>query len=89
MEAVIPMNEFMELTEDDLMVIDGGVNWAVVAAGTGIVLGAAALAVSAGLAFVPVAVILGAGTSGEIALAGLTVAASGIGGATIGYGFSH
>ncbi|MGB9680416.1 MAG: hypothetical protein ACPLW7_00095 [Minisyncoccia bacterium] len=89
MEAVMPMNGFMELTEEDSMVIDGGVDWAVVAAGTGIVLGAAALAVSAGLAFVPVAVILGAGTSGEIALAGLTVAASGIGGATIGYGFSH
>ena len=24
MEAVIPMNEFMELTEDDLIVVDGG-----------------------------------------------------------------
>ncbi|MDI3501405.1 MAG: hypothetical protein PWP22_1176 [Thermoanaerobacter sp.] len=89
MEAVIPMNKFMELTEEDLMVVDGGVDWATVAAGTGIVLGAAGLAVSAGLAFVPVAVILGAGTAGEIALAGLTVAAAGIGGATIGYGVSH
>jgi len=54
MEAVIPMNEFMELTEDDLIVVDGGVDWAAVAAGTGIVLGAAGLAVSAGLAFIPV-----------------------------------
>lgn len=89
MEVVLPENEFIELTEEDLMVVDGGVDWATVAAGTGIVLGAAALAVSAGLAFVPVAVILGAGTAGEIALAGLTVAAAGIGGATIGYGFSH
>jgi len=24
MEAVIPMNKFMELTEEDLMVVDGG-----------------------------------------------------------------
>ncbi|KHO62059.1 class IIb bacteriocin, lactobin A/cerein 7B family [Thermoanaerobacter sp. YS13] len=52
------MNRFVELTEDDLMGVNGGVNWAAVAAGTGVVLGAAALAVSGGLAFIPVAVIL-------------------------------
>jgi hypothetical protein len=33
METVMPMNGFMELTEDDLMVVDGGVNWDRVYAG--------------------------------------------------------
>jgi hypothetical protein len=27
MEAVMPMNGFMELTKEDLMAVDGGVNW--------------------------------------------------------------
>jgi hypothetical protein len=27
MEAVLPMNGFLELTDESLMMIDGGVNW--------------------------------------------------------------
>jgi len=53
MEAVILINGFMELTEDDLIVVDGGVNWLGVVSGAsgvlggvaGILGGAAALAV--------------------------------------------
>lgn len=61
---------FVELTNQGLMNIDGGINWGVVAAGAGIVGLGLAIAATGGLATVPVAVILGAGTAGEIAVAG-------------------
>lgn len=53
---------FVELTNQELMNIDGGINWGVVAAGAGIVGLGLAIAATGGLATVPVAVILGAGT---------------------------
>jgi hypothetical protein len=81
---------FTELTNQDLVSVNGGLNWGTVLGGAALVVGAAALVVgTGGLGFVAVPVILGAGTSGEIALAGLACAASGLGGAAIGYGATH
>jgi succinate-acetate transporter protein len=42
MESVMPMNGFMDLTEEELMMIDGGVNWLGVVSGASGVLGGVA-----------------------------------------------
>jgi len=47
MEAVIPMNEFMELTEDDLMMVDGGFDV------PGMLNGIALVATGAAMVFAP------------------------------------
>ena len=66
-----------ELTMDEMMMVDGGkVNWNTVAAGFAIVGVGIAIAATGGLATVPIAVIAGAGTAGEIAVA--TVATGGV-----------
>ncbi len=80
---------FIELTEQELMSTDGGVDWAAIGVGIAAVGLAVAIVGTAGLATVPVAVIVGAGTAGEIALAGASVALAGAGGAAAGYGLSH
>ena len=77
---------FVELTNQELMNIDGGINWGVVAAGAGIVGLGLAIAATGGLATVPVAVILGAGTAGEIAVAGAAVGCAAVGGYGMGTG---
>ncbi|AEF16793.1 hypothetical protein Thexy_0748 [Thermoanaerobacterium xylanolyticum LX-11] len=90
METVMPMNGFMELTEEDLMIIDGGVNWGVTLGGTALLISAIGLTIATGgLGFMPVSVILGAGTGAEIAIAGVATAASALSGTAIGYGLTH
>nr|WP_206199015.1 hypothetical protein [Thermoanaerobacterium sp. PSU-2] len=75
MEAVMPMNGFMELMEEDLMMIDGGVNLDRVFAGTATFLGAT-------LAVAAMSEPIGWG----VAITYWTLSA--ISGAYIGYGFA-
>lgn len=58
-----------ELTNQKLMSIDSGVERGVVADSVGIVALGDAIAATAGLAIVPVAAVVGAGTAWEIAVA--------------------
>jgi len=54
MEAVLPMNGFMELTEDDLMMIDGGVSaWGIACGAFTIVAGVSAVVGGAAAMFAP------------------------------------
>lgn len=80
---------FTELSNQELMSVDGGIDWNAIKTGLAIVALGVAIAATAGLATVPIAVIVGAGTVGEIVVAGAAVTAAATGGATIGYGLSH
>lgn len=80
---------FAELTQNEMMCVDGGINWGAIGVGLAAVGLAVAIVGTAGLAAVPVSVIVGAGTAGEIITAGAAVAGSAAGGAAIGYGISH
>ncbi|QSZ26444.1 hypothetical protein ACETAC_05765 [Aceticella autotrophica] len=59
MEAVMPMNGFMELTEDNLMVIDGGVNYDRIFAGNTVEFSAALAVALVPEVSIPAAVIAG------------------------------
>ena len=76
-----------EITHMEMDAIAGGVEWATVAAGVGIVAAAVAIVGTAGLATVPLAV-FGAATAGELVVAGATVTAAAAGGVAIGDGLT-
>jgi hypothetical protein len=75
------------MTPIETHAIAGGVQWATVAAGVGIVAAAVAIVGTAGLATIPLAV-FGAATAGEIVVAGASVTAAAAGGVAIGDGLT-
>lgn len=80
-------SSFVELTNDEMYLVDGGWNWAQVLGGAALVVAAVGLTVATGgIGLVSVSLLLGAGTSGELAVAGIAAVASVLGGAAIGHG---
>ncbi len=78
------------LTEDQIDQVSGAVNWSEVAAGATIVsLGIAFTVASGGLGAVPVMVIVGAGTAGEIMVAASAVGLAALGGYVAGSAFTN
>lgn len=81
---------FCEMTNEENLLIDGGWDWGTVLAGAGLVVACVGVTVATGgIGLCSVPVILGAGTSAEIAVAGAAVVGSAVGGAAIGYGATH
>lgn len=81
---------FNELTNQELMSVNGGWNWGTVLGGAGLVVACiGVVACTGGIGACSIPLILSAGTAGEIALAGTTAVLSGLGGAAIGYGATH
>lgn len=70
------MNTFVEISEREMMNIDGGWDWGVVLGGTALVIEVIAVAASA-----PVSL--------PILAAGALCAGAAVGGAAIGYGATH
>jgi len=73
-----------ELTPQELDQVSGAVDTGAIGAGISLVGLGLGIAVAAGLALVPVGVILGAGTLGELLIAGSAVSLSGGGGYLVG-----
>ena len=74
-----------ELTLNEVEVVSGGdVDWGVVGTGAGLIGLGIAIAATGGLAGLGVGLIVGAGTFGEMAVAGAAVASAGLGGFAIG-----
>lgn len=89
MEKVLG-NGFCEMTENEVVQITGGWNWGTVIAGTGLVVACIALTVgTGGIGACSLPLILGAGTTTEIVVAGTALVGSAIGGGAIGYGATH
>ena len=79
-----------ELTDLEVEQVSGGVemNWALFAGGLAMIGLGVAIAGTAGLATVPVGIILGAGTFGEIGVGVVSVGFAGAGGFVSGGAFS-
>lgn len=87
---MVMANGFNELNVNEMMEVDGGWDWATVLGGAALVVACVGVTVATGgMGLCSVPVILGAGTAGEIAIAGAAVAGSALGGAAIGYGATH
>lgn len=83
-------NGLCELSQDEMKAVDGGWNWGVVLSGAGLVVACMGITLATGgIGLCTVPLILGAGTSAEIAIAGTAVVGSAIGGAAIGYGATN
>jgi hypothetical protein len=79
-----------ELTAAQIDEVSGGVDWTEVAVGATLIsLGIAFTVVSGGTGAVAIGVIVGAGTSTEIAAAAAAVGLSALGGYAMGDGFVH
>lgn len=79
-----------ELTINELIETDGGINWGLVVGGTALVIGAVGLTIATGgIGTVAVGTILGAGTSTELAVSGLACFGGAVGGGAIGHGLTH
>lgn len=83
-------NGFCEMTQNEVMTVDGGWNWGTVLAGTSLVVACVGVTIATGgIGLCSVPLILGAGTAAEIAVAGAAVVGAAAGGAAIGYGATH
>ena len=83
-------NGLSELSMDEMVMIDGGWNWGTVLGGASLVVACIGVTVgTGGIGACSIPLILGAGTSAEIAVAGAAIVGSAIGGAAIGYGATH
>jgi hypothetical protein len=77
------------LTIDQVEDVSAGVNWGAISAGVGIVALGLSIAATGGLAGIAIGVIAGAGTLGELGLAGVALGLSGVGGVAIGAGLQN
>jgi len=78
------------LTNEQIDEVSGAVNWTEVGIGCAIIsLGIAFTVASGGLGAIPVMVIAGAGTAGEIAVASTAVGLSALGGYVAGGAFTN
>jgi len=76
------------LTEDQIDQVSGAIDWGEVGVGAGLIaLGITFTVVSGGTATLPVMLIVGAGTSTEIAAAAAALGLSALGGYAMGSGF--
>lgn len=73
MENVMVLNNFIELTNDEMMEVDGGVNWDRVFAGTAFFLATCAVVATAEV---------------TVPLIGIAYVSSAVAGAYTGYGFA-
>lgn len=81
---------FEELTLCEMQEVEGGWNWGAILGGAALVVACIGVTVATGgIGLCSIPVILGAGTTAEIAVAGAAVVGSGLGGAAIGYGATH
>lgn len=81
---------FTELNEQEMMSVDGGWDWGIVLGGTALAVACIGVTLSTGgIGLCSIPLILGAGTTAEIAVAGAAVAGSAVAGAAIGYGATH
>jgi hypothetical protein len=79
-----------ELTAEQIDEVSGAINWTEVAVGASLIsLGIAFTVVSGGTGAVAIGVIVGAGTSAEIAAAAAAIGLSALGGYAMGEGFVH
>ncbi len=76
------------LTRGEVEQVGAGITWQQVSAGLGILALGISIAATGGMAGIAIGVIAGAGTAGEIGLAGLAQGLAGAGGATIGGGLA-
>lgn len=78
-----------ELTPRELDEVSGAVNASTVSAGASLIALGVGIAVAGGLALVPVGILVGAGTLGELLLAGSAVSLSAGGGYLAGTGLCY
>jgi hypothetical protein len=78
------------LTNDQIEEVSGAINWMEVGVGCAVIsLGVAFTVASGGLGAMPLLVIAGAGTAGEIAVAATAVGLAALGGYAMGSGFTN
>lgn len=74
-----------ELTQEELLEVNGGIDWSAIGAGIAVISLGIVVVGTAGLATIPISV-LAAATAGELIVAGAGVTAAAAGGAIIGTG---
>jgi hypothetical protein len=81
---------FSVLNNTEMLTIDGGWNWGAVLGGAALVVACIGVTITTGgIGLCSVPLIIGAGTTAEIAVAAVAVAGSALGGAAMGYGATH
>ncbi len=89
MEMVLSSG-FCEMSFNEVEMIDGGVQWGTVLAGAGIVVASVGLTLATGgIGVCSIPLILGAGTSTEIAVAATALVTSTIGSVGMSYGLMN
>lgn len=78
-----------EVTMNDADAIGGGVTWQQVSARLGMLALGITIAATGGLGGIAIGVIAGAGTAGELGLAGVALGLAGAGGFTLGGGLAN
>lgn len=83
-------NEFCEMSLDEMQTVDGGWDWDITLGGAALFVACLSVAVgTGGIGFCSIPLILGAGTSAEIAVAGATVVGAAVSGSAVAYGATH